>query len=214
MAEFWTEYGDSLTTLGLYAAGITAYTLVVTWLYMPMGTRLMFAKRFGEKAVATPGRRFLYVLLFPLVSFGFFLVVALTLFAFNSEAVAGASSLDLTPEKILIISMGMVLAIRVAAYFHESGAQELAKVMPLGLLGLFLVTGRVDGIAQVLENMTALLDHLDLVGIFFAVIVVVEFLLRGIYELAGRPGRRPVKGTPAAPARPPAQQAVNFQRRP
>lgn len=205
MAEFWTQYGDSLTSLGLYAAGIAAFAILVALLYVPMGTRLMFAKRFGERAIATPGRRFLYVLFFPLVSFAFFLLVAGTLFAFGG---------DLLPTKILVISMATVLAIRVTAYFSETGAQEVAKVMPLGLLGYFLVTDEVQKISEVFDNILSLFDHLDLIFIFFGVVVVVEFLLRAIYEVAGRPARKVVRGTPPAAARPPtAGPPVSFQRK-
>lgn len=211
MADFWTEYGKQLTDLAILAGGITAYTLVVTWLYVPMGTRLMFAKRFGEKAVATPGRRFLYVLLFPLVSFGFFLVVGGSMLFLSSPEVGGS---NLTQPEILTISMALVLAIRVAAYFHEDGAQEVAKVMPLGLLGVVLVTGQFNSLGQSLANgFQGLQDNLALILVFFLVVVVVEFLLRGIYELAGRPGGKRAKG-PGAPARAPNQPVANFQRRP
>jgi hypothetical protein len=225
--DFWEQYGESLTLLGLYAAGIAAFAIAVALLYVPMGTRLMFAKRFGERAVATPGRRFLYVLFFPLVSFAFFLLVAATLFAFGGAdgtadglpAGEAQQALQEARIKILVISMAMVLAIRVTAYFTETGAQEVAKVMPLGLLGYFLVTDQVDRISEVFDNVLALFDgdNLALIGIFFAVVVVVEFLLRGIYELAGRPNRRKVKGTPAPPQQPPRaapqQPGVSFQRR-
>ncbi|MFO1532311.1 MAG: hypothetical protein ABR562_01210 [Thermoplasmatota archaeon] len=210
--DFWTEYGPSLTTLGLYAVGIAAFTLAVTALYLPMGTRLMFAKRFGERAVATPGRRFLYVLLFPIVSFAFFLLVAATLIVFSNPDITGSTQFALTPEYILVISMAMVLAIRISAYFHEEGAQELAKVMPLGLLGFMLVTNRIDKLGEALGNMSQLLDHVPLIVVFFVVVVVVEFLLRAIYELAGRPGRKAAK--PAAPQRPTPPPAVTRERRP
>jgi len=196
--EFWTQYGSALTQLGIYAAGITVYTLVVTALYVPMGTRLMFARRFGEQAIATPGRRFLYVLLFPLVSFGFFLVVAGAMLFLSSDEV-GKSLLG--PQEILTISMAMVLAIRISAYFHESGAQEVAKVMPLGLLGVVLVTGKVDSVSDaVATGMENLFGNADLIGLFFVVVVLVEFLLRIIYELAGRPGGKASK-TPAPTTR-------------
>src|SRR5687768_12551624 len=100
MADFWTQYGPNLTELAVYAAGIAGFAIAVALLYVPMGTRLMFAKRFGEKAIATPGRRFLYVLFFPLVSFAFFLLVSATLFAFG--AATGDGTGGLPPDRILM----------------------------------------------------------------------------------------------------------------
>jgi arginine exporter protein ArgO len=185
--DFWAEYGESLLRLGLYGGGIVAYTLLVTWLYVPMGQRLMFARRFGEERVATPGRRWTYVLLFPFVSFGFFLVVAGAM-VFLSSFSSGTAPLGVVD--VLTIAMATVLAIRVCSYFHERGAEELAKVMPLGLLGVVLVTNQIGTLGEALENMRLFLDHLPLVGIYFVVVVAVEFLLRAVYELLGRPGRR------------------------
>src|SRR5688572_33508398 len=69
-------YGDDLAQLAVYGVGIAVYTLAVAVLYVPMGTRMMFAKRLGERRVATAGRRFAYVLMFPLLSFLFFLVIS------------------------------------------------------------------------------------------------------------------------------------------
>ena len=207
--DFWTQYGENLTMLGIYAGGITVYTLIVAALYMPMGTRLMFARRLSEDKVATVGRRFLYVLLFPLVSFGFFLLIAGALFFLTDFS--GASKLP--PDTILTIAMGTVLAIRVCAYFSENAAEELAKVMPLGLLGVFLVTNQIESVNEAFANLGKLFDHLDLIGIFFAIVVVVEFLLRIVYEAVGRPNRKqPPKPVAARPAHQPPPPT--FQRRP
>lgn len=204
--DFWTEYGPSLSDLAVYAAGIAVYTIVVTLLYKPLSSRLMFAKRLGDRAVATTGRRFLYVLLFPLVSFGFFLVVASALFFLSSFEIGAEveGEAGLSPQSILTIAMATVLAIRICAYFHEDGAEELAKVMPLGLLGVVLVTNRVEGLGESLENMLQFFDHLPLILVFFMVVVLVEFLLRGVYELAGRPKHKP----PVRPQPPPTFNKV------
>ena len=187
--DFLAEYGDSLTKLGIYAGGIALYTLAVTWLYIPMGTRLMFAKQLGEERVSTTGRRFLYVLLFPFVSFAFFLVVTGAMLFLSSFSGNGPNS-GLGAEDILTIAMATVLAIRVLAYLNEKAADELAKVMPLGLLGVVLVTNQLATLKESLDNLTRLGDHLSLILVYFLIVVAVEFLLRIVYELLGRPGRK------------------------
>ncbi len=187
--DFWATYGDDLAKLGIYAGGIAVYTLAVTWLYVPMGTRLMFAKQLGDDRVATPGRRWLYVLLFPLVSFAFFLVVACAMLFLSSFS---GSTTVLAPEDILTIAMATVLSIRVLAYLNEKAADELAKVMPLGLLGVVLVTNQLATLKESVDNLARLGDHLALIGVYFLIVVGVEFLLRLGYELVGRPGSRKV----------------------
>lgn len=190
------EHGDDLATLAVYAVGIAVYTLAVALLYVPLGTRMMFAKRFGERRVASAGRRFLYVLAFPLLSFAFFLVIAASMLF-----MASFSDDDLTAREVMTIAMAVVLAIRVCAYFSETAAADLAKVMPLSMLAVVLVTNGFADLQESIANLRAFADDAGLLGLFFVVVVVVEFFLRIVYELLGRPGkardpRDPVSGLP------------------
>jgi ABC-type dipeptide/oligopeptide/nickel transport system permease subunit len=177
------EYGDDLAVMMIYGVAIALYTLAVAILYVPMGTRMMFARRFGERRVATPARRFAYVVTFPLLSFLFVLVIAVSMFfmaRFSTDA--------LSHREVLTIAMAVVLAIRVCAYFSEHAASDLAKVMPLSMLAVVLVTNGVSDLEESLENLQRLDDDPMLLLLFFVVVVVVEFVLRVTYELLGRPG--------------------------
>jgi hypothetical protein len=190
------EHGDDLAKMAVYGVAIALYTLAVAILYVPMGTRMMFAKRFGERRVATAGRRFLYVLAFPLLSFLFFLVIAASMLF-----MASFSEEDLSAREVMTIAMAVVLAIRVCAYFSETAAADLAKVMPLSMLAVVLVTNGFGDLRESLENLQAIAEDVQLLGLFFLVVVVVEFLLRVLYEMLGRPGkerdpRDPVSGLP------------------
>ena len=185
--SLWDEYGTELATLVVYGAGIAFFTLAVAILYVPMGTRMMFAKRFGAHHVASTGRRFLYVLLFPLVSFLFFLVIASSMLFMSTVADARIDE----PE-IMTIAMAVVLAIRIAAYFSETAASDLAKVMPLSMLAVVLVTNGFGDLRESLGRLGAFGEHATLLGLFFVIVVLTEFLLRILYELLGRPkSRRP-----------------------
>ena len=179
------EYGDDLGTMAFFGVGIALYTLTVAVLYVPLGTRMMFSRRFGERRVATPARRFAYVLLFPFISFLFVLVIAASM-RFMSD-VSAQSQLD--TRAILTLAMAVVLAIRVCAYFSETAATDLAKVMPLSMLAVVLVTNGFADLGDSVGNLRGLLDDPALLGLSFLVIVVVEFLLRILYEVLGRPGK-------------------------
>jgi len=202
--DFWSQHGGDLANLGITAAVIAVYTLIVTWLYVPMGQRLMFAKELGERRIATPGRRLAYVFLFPLVSFAFFLVIAAAIFFLSPYAGTSDSNgvAGLDQQDVLTIAMATVLAIRVCAYFNETAADELAKVMPLGLIGFALLIGGLDQqVQQSVGRLSYFLDNWQLVGIYFVIVILVEFLLRLIYELAGRPHRK-APPRPNEPLRP------------
>lgn len=178
------EHADDLATLAVYGVGIAVYTLLVILLYVPMSTRMMFARRFGKREVATRARRFAYVLLFPFLSFAFFLLVAGSM-----VFMASFSEGDLTPRDVMTLSMAIVLAIRVCAYFSEAAAQDLARVMPLGLLGVVLVTNEFSDLRESVENLRAFAEEPGLLALYFVVVVAVEFALRLVYEALGRPGR-------------------------
>jgi hypothetical protein len=193
------EHGDELAQLGVYGVGIALYTLAVAVLYVPMGTRMMFARRFGERRIATPGRRFMFVLFFPLVSFLFFLVIAASMIF-----MAGFSDDDLTPIEAMTLSMAIVLAIRICAYFSEHAASDLAKVMPLSMLAVVLVSNGFGDLRESVANLQAFGEEPALLGAFFLVVVAVEFLLRVLYEALGRPnkGRDPRDPVPGLQKRP------------
>jgi len=211
--DFWSQHGGDLETLAIYAVAITVYTLLVTWLYVPMSQRLMFAKELGERRLATPGRRLAYVFLFPLVSFAFFLIVSAAMLFLSNFTGNGSGGAGLQPQDALVIAMATVLAIRLCAYLNEKAADELAKVMPLGLIGVALLVNPVQDtqLEDSIAKMGYYLDNWQLVGVFFLIVVGVEFLLRIVYELAGRPKHRPaprpnepLHGAPNRSAPPPA----------
>lgn len=200
------NYSQAFEKLGFYSAGIALFTLVVAMLYTPMSHKIMFGRlqRDGETRVATPGRRFAYFLLFPLVSFAFFLVMVASLQFLSSVASAsGPSAFSLGTEDVLTISMAVVLAIRLTAYVNENAAEELGKILPLGLLGVFLVLNPDATFSEAMKRGSDLLNYLNLGAVFFLVIVLVEFTLRGFYAAFHmKPKKRPAPATRPAPPRP------------
>lgn len=195
----WLDHnGDSLARLGVYATGIAVYTLLVTLLYVPMGHRLMFGRKVGDDRVVTTGRRTLYVLFFPLVSFSFFLVIAGALVFLSASTESG-----LQADDALTISMAVVLSIRLVAYFNEGAAQELGKIMPLGLLGFVLVTNDFKTLGDAVQSLGEMFGEIDLMAVYFLIVVVVEYLLRAIWAIVNHKPRPPAARPPPKPLVPP-----------
>ena len=71
-----------------------------------------------------------YIVLFPVFTFFWFVVfAALLTFMVKQQAI----------QNILLISMAIIAAIRMCAYYNENLAQDLAKMLPFALLGVFVM---------------------------------------------------------------------------
>ncbi len=72
---------------------------------------------------------FRYCLIFPLLAYGwFFMLTVMLAILYNSKE----------PAHLIIISMSVITAVRVTAYFEEDLARDIARILPFALLGLFV----------------------------------------------------------------------------
>ncbi len=174
---FWERNGDAVESLGVYAGGILAYALIVNLFYQHISKRVMFAGKTvdGRVRVGGPARGFLYLMLFPLVSFLFFLLLSLSLLFLGGD--------QQTPQQVITLSFAVVAAVRIAAYFSEATSHDVAKMLPLGLLGVILVQAEFQSITESVRQLGDFFDHADLVALYFAVVVVLEYVLRSVYLL-------------------------------
>lgn len=169
--EFFDNFGAQLEGLAVLAGGILVYTLIVTMFYQIISHRVMFAR---EKAPGVYRSGFtgwlFYITTFPLVSFGFFAMLSLALI-FLSDA-----SQDALP--IFTLAMAILAAVRIAAYFNEAASHDLAKLLPLGLLGVFLVRFETTSLKTAFEQLLTVADHWQVLAVFFLLIVALEYTLR------------------------------------
>jgi len=71
-----------------------------------------------------------YIIIYPIITFFWFMALALIL-AFLSK--------NQGLETILLISVALVSAVRITSYYSEDLSKDLAKMLPFALLGVFLV---------------------------------------------------------------------------
>lgn len=177
--SFWDAHGSAIETLAIHSVAILAYALVVNLFYQVISRRVMFGGRKvgGKMRVQGPLRGFATLLLFPLVSFAFFLLLSLALLFMGT---------DQAPALTITLAMAVVLAVRVAAYISEATSHDVAKMLPLGLLGVMLVRADVADAAASFRSMAGLVDEPLLIGLYFGVVVVVEYVLRIVWLAADR----------------------------
>jgi len=83
-----------------------------------------------------------------------------------------------TTESILLVSIALVSAVRVAAYYNELLSRDLAKMLPFALLGIYLVDQSYFEFEVSLELMKSIPEYWILLVYYFAFIIVLEFVLR------------------------------------
>ncbi len=176
-SAFIAAFGEEIQALLVLLAGILVYTLIVNEFYQRLSKPVMFAKEDEHGNVRTGFLGWIsYVLLFPLVSFAFFLLLALALLFLSEEGQA--------PLEVYTLSMAIVGAVRVAAYFSESASHDLAKLLPLGLLGVFLVRYEFAGLLATGRQLIDALREVDVLLAFLVVVMVLEYSLRFLRAIA------------------------------
>lgn len=115
-----------------------------------------------------------YIILFPIFIFFWFavLVLLLSFLAKNQQF-----------DTILTISMSVVAAIRVTAYYHEDLSRDLAKMLPFALLGIFLVDVGYFSYETAWSIIQQAPDHLPAIIYYLAFTIILEFLLRIIHSI-------------------------------
>ncbi|MBI4393554.1 MAG: hypothetical protein HY556_07140 [Euryarchaeota archaeon] len=178
MLAFYRGYEAELRTLAIYTVAIAAYALVVYGFYQYISRRNILGTHDSPKA---PGlgaafvRLLRYIFLFPLFSFGYFLVLSAALFFL-------AKSQDV--PQLLLISMTVVAGVRASAYISENAAVDLAKTIPLGLLAVLLIDPGYASLDVTLARFNEVTGQLDLVLRYFIAVVLLEFGLKLFYTIA------------------------------
>jgi len=81
------------------------------------------------------------------------------------------------PSTVAIISVATIAVIRISAYYNESLSQDLAKIVPFTILGVFLVDTNLisfDAAWGILTQLPALWKSLLYYLIF---VILVEYML-------------------------------------
>lgn len=174
----WRGYEAELQSLLIYAVGIAAYTMLVFGFFCNNVSRRdafrVFKARegFGGRLV----RFFESALLFPSMSFLFFAVLAVSLFLLAKPT--QSTSL------ILILSMSVVVGVRVTAFASEGAASDLAKLLPLSLLGVLLVDPTYASLSNTWARFRDVPGLMPVLGRYFVLFLLLEATLQGVRRIA------------------------------
>ncbi len=175
-----TVYGFSISEamvlwkpLILFVIGVAIYSIFVFTFYRFLARKEIFKLKIHEYDIHKGLKKFLYVvkyiILFPFVVFFWFLVMSLLI-----TIVTTAQNI----ENILFISVAFVSAVRIGAYYKEVLARDMAKLIPLALLALFLI----DASFLTWENSLILINQLPsmwrILVYYLFFVIFLELVLR------------------------------------
>lgn len=173
-----------LKPLILFVIGMVVYSIFIFKFYRFIARKEIFKLNLQKYSIESFAwlKKFLsavfylieYVLLFPVFAFFWFIVFS----ALLSFLIRGQ-----TVQSILLVSIALVSAIRVSAYYNEDLSKDLAKMLPFALLGIFLIdisyfsfSASLDVIKQIPLMWKTMFYYL-----IFA--IVLEFVLRVGYSI-------------------------------
>ncbi|MFH0971383.1 MAG: hypothetical protein V1835_02340 [Candidatus Micrarchaeota archaeon] len=171
-------------TVLILTFGIAIYAAIVGTFYNFLSRRVLFEldseKRGGLLGfILSLGHVaiffFKYTLMFPAITFIYFVLISTFLFLLSRTAEL---------ETVFLLSISLVSAIRLLAYYKEEIAVDLAKMLPLALLGVLIVEPTLFSKEIVESRLTELLGALPSFVGFIGFTVVIEWVLRIFYFFA------------------------------
>jgi len=168
--------------LAFLAIGIVIYFIFIFKFYKYLAQRDILMANWNHKYSWDEGhtKRFFktlfylleYVVIVPIIIFLCFLVMAtILLFVSNNSA-----------EHIMLISMAIIAAGRLLAYYNEELAREVGKLMPLTLMAIFVSDMSSFSLETTLTNAKIMFSMYDKLLFYLMFAVVVEFIMR-IFQL-------------------------------
>lgn len=185
----WEEVYNRVVPLALFLLGVVFYSVFIFKMYRFIASRDIFEEggkydNFKEKLKAEKDKGGIintilniigYLLLFPFIVFLFFIFFFLLLIFLSKNP---------NINTVMLIAMAIVGAIRVTSYYSEDLSKDLAKLLPLALLGVYIVDishfSYLDSLGFLLGALFSV--ELWILLIYYLVfIIALEFVLRILY---------------------------------
>ena len=113
-----------------------------------------------------------YLIVFPFIAFFWFAVLGVLLFFLSKNQ---------TLANVLLLSMAVVSAIRVTAYYNQDLSGDLAKILPFALLGVFVINISYLGVSDPLNALQEVRAQPLTIVYYLVFVIALEFTLRICY---------------------------------
>ncbi len=172
------------TQVGLYIAGIVLYSFFIFRFYRFIARRDIFPLNLKEytyekhpimkHTIKLINYVLEHLIVLPILVFFWFITLSTFIFLMSKQQDIGI---------VLTVSMAVVGAIRVTAYYDEELSRDLAKMLPFALLGVFIIDINYISISEVKGLINNISLFSDTILSYLILIVAIELVLRIIHGL-------------------------------
>ncbi len=113
-----------------------------------------------------------FLIVFPIIIFFWFGVLSLFLLFLSKSKDIG---------QIILISAGIVGAIRLTAYVSEDLSKDLAKMIPFTLLGIFIIDSNFFSVEDFIQKISQIPSFISNIFLYLLFIFVAETIIRLIF---------------------------------
>jgi hypothetical protein len=175
------DFYEFILPLILYTAAIAVYAIFVWMFYKSVSRRDLFNKGIVESIEGRILRSLAHVLKyfvgFPILTFLWFGMLTILLFFISKSLATG---------EILLVAVAVVAGIRAAAYYNEGLSEDIAKILPLAVLGIFLVDPTFFSIDLVYQRLLQIPGLLIKLFNYLVFVIILEFTLRILFSIKRR----------------------------
>ena len=182
------DYIDIIKPLVIFVIGITIYSLFIFKFYRFLARKEVIKFKFGNtegfigifKRIA---EFFWYIInnifLIPIFVFLWMMILVILLLLLSK---------NYHIQNILLTSAALVASVRVCAYYDEALSQDLAKMIPFALLGVFIVDSgffSLDNSIKIARDIPQLWSLLLFFLIFIIVLELFLSIISGLVKVIG-----------------------------
>jgi hypothetical protein len=161
-----------------FAIGIAVYSMFIFRIYKFVGRRDIF--RLHLRQYNTAGHAGLriwfdrllytaeYLFVLPVIVFFWFIIFAVLLLLLSEQPA----------ELVVLISVAIIAAVRICSYYSEELANDIAKTIPLALLGVFLLDINAYDLAEVMTVWPSAVGMFDVLVYYLIFLIILEWFLR------------------------------------
>lgn len=171
-------------SLGFYIIFIGMYAIFIWAFYRFLAKRDIFhldLNKYSKSVHPLFGRFFevifffiKFLVIFPIIIFFWFGILSLfLLFLSKSQSI----------NQIILISVGIVGAIRLTSYISEDLSKDLAKMFPFTLLGIFLIDPNFFSIENFIQKIFQIPSFIQDIFLYLIFIFFIEIFIRLIFTL-------------------------------
>ena len=168
-----------LKPLTFFVMGMALYAIFIFNFYRFLGRRDMFElnlERYQQskmRALRMTLHFFSYVgkylILFPMVAFAWFVILTMLLaFLARQQSI----------ESILLVAMTVLSSIRITSYYNEDLSRDLSKILPFGLLAVFLIDLSYFSFSATINALQQAFLSWEIIVYYLAFVIALEFIMR------------------------------------